>query len=1329
MSSLFCSSTLTFAAPTGGNVTSGAATIIQNGNITNINQTTNKATINWQSFSLSQNEIVNFNQPNANAITLNRVVGNERSVINGALNANGQVWILNSNGVLFGKNASINTSGLLATTAKLSDDDFNVGNYNFKNTTANSIINQGTIEISNKGSVILASNEVINEGTIKAVRGNIHLVGADSYSINLNGNSLVDLRVDKGVLDAMVSNSGTILADGGEVYLTTNAVDELLKGVVNNSGIIEANSIDDVTGHVEIFAHGGEALVDGIISAEGGFIETSAKKIKFSDTLALNAGFGGTWLIDPNNIRIVSDAIAEANVDSSGAPLYTSLDDTTILRASTIEAQLNNGTNVIIETGESGTNSQDGDIFLQTSINKTSGADATLTLKAHRNIFFADDYQSPTAFGSISSTSNRLNVVLWSDSDGNSDGSIWLPEGSSISSNGGHVWLGGGAGSSTWNGLTVGNSSAVGSSFSSSEGNAISRGVSINGNIFADGDSFGGDIFIKGLASTSSHFTSARGVSISGSVTTNYNGNISIEGKAKSSSDAIGIGDTSSALADGSAILRVNNGTIFINGYSNQGNTSSDSFYLNNGSYIESTGTGTLIIDGNDDEISADSTSYIKIANLLLKNGFTTTLTNSNNDIKTLAATGMTSLTYSDSNDITIGTINGVDGITVNGDVELQANEDITVDSNITWATSNKLTLTAGDEIYVNAIIENTNSTDGGVYFNAANTTGKVIFGANGKVVINNINQLQWVNQALNGKYELGSDIDASATSTWNSGAGWNPLSTFTGTFDGKGHIIDSLYINRATANIGLFGYTNGATISNIGLTNVDITGGTYTGALVGYNDNSVINNSYSSGAVNSSGHNVGGLVGINMGSNSEINYSYSSANIIANGNSNDRIGGLVGWNYMGASIKNSYAAGSVSGDLGTGGLLGSNESGSKVENSYSTGTVTGLNDKGGLVGWSNATVSNSFWDTQKSGQSSSAGGTGLTTAQMSYGKYFFDAGWDIVADSNVTSATPILKYDAINNKYVWAVAPIKNTTVPENTQSKDNKVEDTIPSIIKTVKPSIPSDPKEEFIELKIQEKPNKSITSIDEVLGGLKPKNKLTENSINDEQTKKFAENKIEQKGLTTNKEQSSSSGEFKNSNITNNNPSITLSTSAVEIETELNENLTASNGNESLEKDEKKVIAEQNKESSKQASQENIKLNDAQIEMSVDGNGNIVESRSKIEVKVNKNGKLAFGDNSSDVLETMGLAIKDIAIRKNRIKIDILDKKANTNYSASLEEGTPLISDLVINTKTGKIRGTLPKNASEVSVLVKAISEDKTARFISLKIKLDSLKSNIN
>src|SRR5215471_5123244 len=111
------------AGPAGGSVVAGSAGIQQSGNTTNINQSSAKAIINWQGFSVSSQETVNFNQPNSASVTLNRVIGNETSVINGALNANGQVFIVNSAGVLFGKGAQVNDGGLVASTLDISNEN------------------------------------------------------------------------------------------------------------------------------------------------------------------------------------------------------------------------------------------------------------------------------------------------------------------------------------------------------------------------------------------------------------------------------------------------------------------------------------------------------------------------------------------------------------------------------------------------------------------------------------------------------------------------------------------------------------------------------------------------------------------------------------------------------------------------------------------------------------------------------------------------------------------------------------------------------------------------------------------------------------------------------------------------------------------------------------------------------------------------------------------------------------------------------------------------------------------------------------------------------
>ncbi|RXJ81647.1 filamentous hemagglutinin N-terminal domain-containing protein [Arcobacter sp. F2176] len=402
VSALLAGVTISYAAPSGGVVTSGTANISQNGNTTNITQSTQKATINWNKFNIAQNETVNFKQPNSSSITLNRVIGNERSVINGALNANGQVWILNSNGVLFGKNASINTAGLLATTAKLSDNDFNIGNYNFKNSSSNSVINLGTINISNEAYAVLAGKEVTNEGSIKAVKGKIHLVGADEYSINLNGNSLLNLTVKKGILDSIVKNSGSIKADSGEIYLTTNAVNELLKGVVNNTGVIEANSMGELTGKVELFAHGGEAQVGGSILATDGFVETSGREFTFNGANIITSN----WLIDPVNITI--DA-------TLATAIQTALDtaDVTITTDGSNTPDTSSGESV-----------GDGNINVNANITTNAlASDKTLSLLAHNNIVFADGVSIDA---SQNSNANKLNVILTADKDNNGTGQVIL---------------------------------------------------------------------------------------------------------------------------------------------------------------------------------------------------------------------------------------------------------------------------------------------------------------------------------------------------------------------------------------------------------------------------------------------------------------------------------------------------------------------------------------------------------------------------------------------------------------------------------------------------------------------------------------------------------------------------------------------------------------------------------------------------------------------------------------------------------------------------------------------------------------------------------------
>ncbi len=108
------------------------------------------------------------------------------------------------------------------------------------------------------------------------------------------------MKVNKGVVDALVDNQNLIVANGGQIYLTTNAKDELLKGVVNHSGIIEANSLDELTqSEVILFAHGGTANIDGRINAKNSFVETSGEKLNVTSNTKVVAK---DWLLDPTNM-------------------------------------------------------------------------------------------------------------------------------------------------------------------------------------------------------------------------------------------------------------------------------------------------------------------------------------------------------------------------------------------------------------------------------------------------------------------------------------------------------------------------------------------------------------------------------------------------------------------------------------------------------------------------------------------------------------------------------------------------------------------------------------------------------------------------------------------------------------------------------------------------------------------------------------------------------------------------------------------------------------------------------------------------------------------
>jgi hypothetical protein len=209
----------------------------------------------------------------------------------------------------------------------------------------------------------------------------------------------------------------------------------------------------------------------------------------------------------------------------------------------------------------------------------------------------------------------------------------------------------------------------------------------------------------------------------------------------------------------------------------------------------------------------------------------------------------------------------------------------------------------------------------------------------------------------------------------------------FSGVFDGNGHTISHLTL-KGGSYVALFGRNWLGTVTNLGLVDVNITGSSIVGGLVGQNSGDVTH-CYGTGAVSGRGA-VGGLVGYNH--YATVTQCYSAGAVSGQYD----VGGLVGDNA--GSLVRCYSTGLVSGNRHVGGLVGSNTG--ALTHCYSTGAVSGFTYVGGFVGrnWQ-GTVTGCFWDTQTSGQATSAGGTGKTTSEMQTAATFLDAGWDFVGE------------------------------------------------------------------------------------------------------------------------------------------------------------------------------------------------------------------------------------------------------------------------------------------------------------------------------------------
>ena len=558
--------TLVYALPQGGQIVAGSGNIQTpaSGSMV-VNQNTGQMITNWNQFNIGKTESVQFVQPNSSSVALNRVNGVDPSSIFGKLSANGQVFISNPSGVIFGADSQVNVGGIIATTLNISDQDFLNRNYRFSSDLTKppgSIINDGFINASG-GYVGLLAPSVQNRGTITANLGSVALGAGKAATLDFTGEGLISFAITDpvsgtvtdslgNVLVDRILNSGTIQANGGRVTLTARDAGDVINNVVNNSGTIVARSIVNRNG--EIYLSGGEkgivsvtgtidasgkdsgqtggtvqvtgekvglfnqgtidvsgnagggtvlfggdqqgsgniprstyAYIDsgtairadalgngnggklvvfstdgsriygqlsargGVLSGNGGFIETSGKKFFEITTLpdiTAAKGKSGQWLIDPDNIDIVAGS-GSFSVNSSSP--FTSTNYTSSLGVNLLLAALTGGASVTVTTANSSTTSGTdigifgstsnsnvgyGDITLRTPLNYVGTGSNSLTFNALRNINILDNiYTSGT------SSADKLNLTFNTNQGGGGTGTLYVAAGKTVNTNGGGITI------------------------------------------------------------------------------------------------------------------------------------------------------------------------------------------------------------------------------------------------------------------------------------------------------------------------------------------------------------------------------------------------------------------------------------------------------------------------------------------------------------------------------------------------------------------------------------------------------------------------------------------------------------------------------------------------------------------------------------------------------------------------------------------------------------------------------------------------------------------------------------------------------------------------
>ncbi|MGK5024115.1 YDG domain-containing protein [Janthinobacterium sp. RB2R34] len=980
-------------------VVHGQATFNQQGNLFTITNTPNTI-INWQSFSVNQGEITRFVQQNAGSSVLNRITGQDPSKILGSLQSNGKVFLINPNGVLFGRDARVDVAGLVASSLALSNQDFLAGKMNFNaGEQAGAVLNQGAIHAGSGGQILLIAPNVENSGIITAPNGDVLL--AAGHSVQLADAANPDLRVVLSAPADRAINVGQIVAQGGRIGMVGALLNQ--RGVLNaNSAVLGENGKivlkatgkallenGSVTTATSTAGKGGEVTVLGDQVGMQGDARVDVSGVMGGGTVLLGGDYQGKNPAISNARQVAMDSGASIKADAvangDGGKVIVWGDQTArVLGSISARGGAASGNGGLVETSGH---------YLDIKGIRVD----TASSRGKRGNWLIDPYDIDVVavypgelgsfddFGDAPSTGT---ASIGADTISNASSNVTLQATHQINFNSAINMANPGVGLSA----IAGESINVNSPITTSAGAVVLSANDATGGTFYG---YGANLNLNAAINTNGGNAYLSGASVTGAGTVNTK---------------VGFGDLT---------LRANN--------------------ANGGITLTSTDSSSNQLTGNTLQLQADNITFG--LGLIRGNNVTLTPMSPGRQItlgvvgaKPADSLGLTNnelgqviagtLTIGGSN---AGTINQTGSLSISDHVTnlvLNSGTGINLDSFFTVLHNLKLNVGGGGNSSDNLITSSSPLIVGGEFFleggnwvqnnanlpafsasgfNIGSGTFLRVKGGNGDVAtpyqIADVYGLQGIaTQSYNKNYILAANIDASGTASWTREGvrtGFTPLfkgddAAYEGIFDGAGHSISGLTINGGANpsffGSGLFARVQGGTIRNLAMLGGSVTGGNNVGAVVGNNGGTIsnvsssmavsgnsnvgglvgnndgnISQAYATGGVGG-GANVGGLVGRNGGTIEDV-YATGAIGLASNSDetlARQNLGGVIGWSVVGSSASRLYFSGHVSGnglDFNTvGAVIGRADSGAVVEYAYFNGDTAGTPfDRGGASGRSTA--------------------------------------------------------------------------------------------------------------------------------------------------------------------------------------------------------------------------------------------------------------------------------------------------------------------------------------------------------------------------------------